>query len=306
MWFILLNLCQILTNISTFIPFGQKKCSDYRYICGRKSVVMEGKYALVTGGSSGMGLEYVRQLADRGWNVIIAALRQDETDVVKAEMDLKYPELDFVSVGMDLAAPDSAEKLFDKVKELRPDAFVEVLINNAGMMCTRYFRTMEPGRISAVMMLHNHTLAMLCRLYLPGMLERKRGYILNVSSLGAWFAYPLLTTYSSTKAFTHTFTKALRLECRGTGVSVADICFGAVDTPLLPVSDKIRKIAKAVHVMITPEKAVRTALKMLFSGHSGKIPGFMNRLWYCFMRHLVPNSLIGWATRKIAERYELS
>lgn len=306
MWFLLLNLSQIFTNVSTFLRFDQKKCPEYSYICGRKSVVMEGKYALVTGGSSGMGLEYVRQLAERGWNVIIAALRQDETDAVKAEMDLKYPELDFVSVGMNLATPESAEKLFDKVMELRPEAEVEVLINNAGMMSVKFFRSTDRKKIESILMLHNYTLTLLCRLYLPGMLERKRGYILNVSSLGAWFSYPLLTMYSSTKAYTHTFTNALRMECRGTGVSVADICFGAVDTPLLPVSDQIRRIAKAVHVMITPERAVRTALKMLFSGHSGKIPGFMNRLWYYIIRHLVPDSLIGWTTRKIAERYELS
>lgn len=267
---------------------------------------MTGKYALVTGGSSGMGLEYVRQLAARGYNVIIVALLQSETDAVKTEMDNAFPHQDFVSVGMDLAAVESADILFERVNELRPDAEIEVLVNNAGMICPKHFVNMDSGQIGKILLLHNYTLTQLCRLYLPAMLGRKKGYILNVSSLGAWFPYTFLTTYSSTKAFTHIFTNALRMECQGTGVNVATIYFGAVDTPLLPLSAKIRKIAKAIRVMTTPDKAARIALKMLFAGRSGKMPGFMNRFYYYFMRHLIPMSFIGWLTRKFTEKYELS
>jgi len=284
----------------------KKRFLIYFYICDLKTDIMTGRYAIVTGGSSGMGLEYVRQLGARGYNVIIVALRQEETDAVKAEMDNSFPDLDFVSIGMDLAAPDSADILYTKVKKLRPEAMVEVLVNNAGIMCAKFFKSMNSREVNAILMLHNYTLTQLCGLYLPEMLERRRGYILNVSSLGVWFAYPLLTTYSSTKAYTRTFTKALRMECRGTGVNVATIYFGAVNTPLLPISDRIRNLAMTLHAMMAPEKAVRIALGMLFSGHSGKIPGVMNKVWFYFVRYLVPAPLICHVTRKISEKFQLS
>jgi len=250
-----------------------------------------------------MGFEYVKQLADRGYNVIIAALYQKETDAVKAAMESAHPELDFVSIGIDLARTEAAQELFDAIQRERPGAEVEVLINNAGIIHPMRFRKMSREQLSKILLLHNYTLTQLCSLYLPQMLERKKGYILNVSSLGAWFPYSLLTTYSSTKAYTKVFTNALRMECRGTGVNVATIFFGAVDTPLLPLSDKIRKWAKRLHVMITPDRAVRIALKMLFKGRSGRMPGFMNRFFNVIIRPILPKSFIAWAINTIERNF---
>ena len=156
-----------------------------------------------------MGLEYVRLLAERGYNVIIVALFQNETDTVRDEMAAKYPGLDFLSIGMDLSAVDAPRKVFDAVMEQRPEAEVEVLVNNAGMLHPMHFRNMPPEKISSIIMVHNHATAMLCRYFMPAMLERHKGYILNISSLAAWFPFPFLTTYASTKSFTRIFTSSV-------------------------------------------------------------------------------------------------
>ena len=117
-----------------------------------------------------MGLEYVRLLAERGYNVIIVALFQNETDAVRDDMKEKYPGLDFLSIGMDLSAVDAPRKVFDTVMEQRPEAEVEVLVNNAGMLHPMHFRNMPPEKISSIIMVHNHATAMLSQYLLSGRL----------------------------------------------------------------------------------------------------------------------------------------
>lgn len=236
------------------------------------------KYALVTGGSSGMGLEYVRMLADRGYNVIIVALFQNDTDEVARRMSESHPDLDFLSIGIDLSEADAPLKVYESVMARRPEAEIEVLINNAGMLHAIHFRNMLPDKISSIIMVHNHATAMLCSYFLPAMLERHKGYILNISSLAAWFPYPLMTTYASTKSFIRIFTRALRTECQKTGVKVCSIYFGAVDTPLVGLSPKLARLARRIGVMLRPDKAAGKALNMMFRGRSGSMPGIVNKV----------------------------
>ena len=251
-----------------------------------------------------MGLDYVAQLAERGYNVIIVALFQNETDAVAENMRRRFPDRDFLSIGIDLSAVDAPARVYDIIKEQRPQAQVEVLVNNAGMLHPMHFRNMPPEKISSIIMVHNHATAMLCRYFLPQMLERHKGYILNISSLAAWFPFPFLTTYASTKSFTRIFTRALRTECQKTGVNVCSIYFGAVDTPLLGLSPKLSRIARGIGVMIKPEKAVRKALNMMFHGRSGKIPGLVNKIGWLVAPLLRP-CIFGPIERKVTRRWNL-
>ncbi len=267
-------------------------------------VISTKKYALVTGGSSGMGLEYVKLLADRGYNVILVALFQNETDAVKEEMSKKYPELDFVSIGIDLSTVEAPLAVYNKVKELRPDAEVEVLINNAGLLHARHFRNMEAHQVSSILMVHCHATAMLCHYFLPAMLERKKGYILNISSLAAWFPFPFITTYASTKSFIKVFTRALRTECIKSGVKVSSIYFGAVDTALVGLPPHLAKLARNLQVMITPQAAARKALNSMFAGRTGRIPGVINKIARVVTPILRP-SIVGVIDRKVTKHWNL-
>ncbi len=263
-----------------------------------------GKYALVTGGSSGMGLEYVKLLSERGYNIIIVALFQDETDAVKEEMSKKHPDLDYVSIGMDLASVGAPLAVYEKVKELRPTAEVEVLINNAGMLSARHFKNMDAAKISSIIMVHCHATAMLCHYFLPQMLERGRGYILNISSLAAWFPFPFISTYSSTKSFIKVFTRVLRTECMKTGVKVSSIYFGAVDTALVGLPPHLAKLARNLGVMITPQAAARKAVNSMFAGRTGAIPGVVNKIARVVAPILRP-SIVGAIERKVTKHWNL-
>lgn len=255
-------------------------------------------YALVTGGTSGMGLEYVKQLASRGYNVIIAALPAPGTpESVAARMKEENPALDFVPIDIDLARVEAASELLSRIREERPDAVIEVLVNNAGVLHPKHFCDLTLKELQGELLLHNLTMASLCRLILPEMKERGRGYVLNVSSLAAWLPYPYISTYCATKSFNRMLTRALRTECRGSGVNVAAIYFGAVDTPLVKLKDSYRTLAKRLHIMTTPDKAAGAALKMLFSGRSGRMPGLLNRL-SLLVCPILPRRFLAWVDRK--------
>lgn len=262
------------------------------------------KYALVTGGSSGMGLEYVKLLAGRGYNLIIVALFQEETDAAKALVERDYPHLDVLSIGIDLSEMEAPATLYETVKRSRPEAQVEVLINNAGLLHSMHFRNMTGAQISRIIMVHNHATAMICHYFLPQMLGARKGYILNVSSMAAWLEFPFLSTYASTKAFVKAFTRSLRTECKKSGVKVASVYFGAVDTPLIKLKPSLRTLARRIGVMIKPEKAASKALRMLFGGYTGWVPGFINKIAIFFSPLLRP-CWIGPLERAVTRRWNL-
>lgn len=259
-----------------------------------------------------MGLEYARQLAGRGYNVIVAALpgRSDgngkpvgppSPEVICSLLAAQYPDLDFLPVGMELARTEAAQELCDRIAAERPGAFVEVLINNAGILNVRHFREMTADHIQRELLLHNFTPTMLCHLLLPAMKERGRGYVLTVSSLAAWLPFPFITTYAATKEFNRTLARGLRTEYRGTGVKISTVYFGAVDTPLYKLKPSYRHLARSLRVMISPEEAARKALKMLFAGRSGRMPGFVNHVAR-FVCVQLPPPFVSWLDRTVTKK----
>ena len=142
-----------------------------------------------------------------------------------------------------------------------------------------------------------YTPLMLCRKYVVPMKERGCGYILNISSLAECMNWPGIGMYGSTKRFVKDYSRELRIECQKTGVSVTNAYFGAVDTPLIPLKDSLRKLARGLMVMITPEKAVDRALKATFRRRRGVMPGFLNHIFRPICR-ILPDCLLGWIYRK--------
>jgi short-subunit dehydrogenase len=129
------------------------------------------------------------------------------------------------------------------------------------------------------------------------MKERGCGYILNISSLAECMSWPGIGMYGATKRFVKDYSRELRIECQKTGVSVTNAYFGAVDTPLVPLRENLRKLARALAVMIRPEKAVDKALNALFRRRRGVMPGILNHIFkpICI---ILPDSLLGWIYRK--------
>ena len=263
-------------------------------------------YALVTGAASGMGRIYSIELAKRGYNVIMvdinaAGLQETERMVMETvgAMEEIAPELKksfcALAVVQDLSVKDAADRIFETTEAA--GCKVEVLVNNAGVMYCQGIAETSERMLDIIMMVHMYTPLMLCRKYIIGMKERNRGYILNISSLAAWMIWPGIGMYGHTKRFVRDYSRELRIECQKTGISVTNAYFGAVDTPLVPLKDSLRKLARALTVMIRPEKAVRRALGATFHRRRGTMPGVLNKLFLPLII-VMPDCLLGWIYRK--------
>ena len=263
-------------------------------------------YALVTGAASGMGRIYSQRLAHMGYNVImvdINAAGLEETErLVKAEIEASdrisrehKDAFRTLSIAQDLSVMDAADKIFAVTEEA--GCAVEVLVNNAGVMYCQGIAETSERMLRIIMMVHMYTPLMLCRKYVGGMKERKCGYILNISSLAAWMIWPGIGMYGQTKRFVRNYSRELRIECQKTGVSVTNAYFGAVDTPLVPLKESLRKLASALTVMIKPETAVKRALRATFRRRRGTMPGLLNKIFLPFII-IMPDCLLGWIYRK--------
>ena len=200
-----------------------------------------------------------------------------------------------LSIVQDLSAMDAADQIYAKTEAA--GCVVEVLVNNAGVMYCQGIAETSERMLKLIMMVHMNTPLMLCRKYVVGMKERKCGYILNISSLAAWMSWPGIGMYGATKRFVRDYSRELRIECKKTGVSVTNAYFGAVDTPLIPLKDSLRKLARGLAVMITPEKAVKRALNATFRRRRGTMPGLLNKLFWPFIV-MLPDWLLGVVYRK--------
>ena len=267
-------------------------------------------YALVTGAASGMGRVYAEKLAAKGYNLVIVDINakglEETAAMVRAEIasaegisdDLKN-SFKVLPVVQDLSVMEAADLIWEKTEA--EGCVVEVLVNNAGVMYCQGIAETSERMLKLIMMVHMNTPLLLCRKYIGGMKERGCGYILNISSLAAWMSWPGIGMYGNTKRFVRDYSRELRIECQKTGVSITNAYFGAVDTPLIPLKDSLRKLARGLMVMITPEKAVERALRATFKRRRGTMPGFLNKLFWPFIV-ILPDCLLGLAYR-IAKPY---
>lgn len=261
-------------------------------------------WALVTGAASGMGREYARRLALMGYNIVAVDINEaglDETvrmlrEEVESSEEVPANAKDsfkVMALVQDLSETDAAERIYGKTE----GCDVEVLVNNAGLMYCQGIAETSERMLHLIMMVHMYTPLMLCRKYVGRMKERGRGYILNISSIAAWMIWPGIGMYGTTKRFVRNYSRELRIECRRTGVSVTNAYFGAVDTPLVPLKDSLRRIARMSGVMISPEKAVSRALRATFGRRRGVMPGLLNKILVPVCM-LMPDCLLSLAYRK--------
>lgn len=233
------------------------------------------KYALITGASSGIGLEYARQLAAKGWNLVVVSNRAEENERVAAELSSQYG-VTVEPLFADLTEADAAEKIFAYTQERGIE--VEVLINNAGMLLFSQLVNTPAPQLERIVALHCTTPTKLCQLFARRMVERGGGRILVMSSITAWTPYPTISHYAATKAYLHSFAQSLWYEMRGKGVSVTTVYPSAVDTPFYDLSDKMRRLLLRCGVMMTAESVARKALKSMFRSRRRCIPGLLPKI----------------------------
>ena len=250
---------------------------------------MNTPFAIVTGASSGMGVEFARQLAQRGYNLLIVS-NEEAIHTRAEELQLAFPDLQVIGLVLDLGQQSSARELYDYAHAHELE--VEVLVNNAGVYHDKDILDDSEGFTSLIMNLHMYTPAMLCYLFGQDMRERHKGYILNVCSVTSKMAAQRLGTYGGTKAFLAHFTRALHIELKPYGVYVTNVSPGAVDTGLYSIKPVYTKIGKCLGIIVTPKTLVRRGLRALFHGRSKTtIPTVFWQV-LCFIILLIPTCVL--------------
>lgn len=237
---------------------------------------MNRKTAVITGASSGIGLEFARLLAADGYDLIVSARRVERLHQLADELGRSHGTTVHI-IQMDIAQPYAGEALWQAIRDVTPD--IEVLVNNAGVGDSGDFVGETPEVIERMIQLNISTLTALTRYVLPGMLERKLGKILNVSStVGFQPGGPGMAVYYATKSYVLSFSRGIRRELRGTGVSVTALCPG-------PTRTEFEKTARAQHTRLFHWMIPMEAHDVARAGYQGMqrgcgvvIPGLLNKL----------------------------
>lgn len=255
--------------------------------------------ALVTGASSGIGLQYATALArDYHTDLLLVSNQEQEQIEVAGQLAATYG-VKTTPLYMDLSKQDAAEQLHQYCVDNKLQ--VDILINNAGVFFFNPLTDTSMKRFELMLMLHVVTVAKLTRLFAEDMIKReltdaekqervlgkprRKGYILNMSSMSAWMAYPGIQTYNATKAFIYNFSKSIWYELYPQGVNITVMTPGAVDTALFGLAPNLRKLAVNLTVSIPPEKLVKRALKRMFQGKKADMPGVINHLSTPILKH---------------------
>lgn len=245
-------------------------------------------WALITGGSSGMGLEFARQLSGMGCNLLLVS--NQELELQKAAEDLKGQyAIQVMTRYQNLATETAADELlaFCQSENLQ----IDILINNAGMFFFEELTRENEGKALTMMRLHMFTPTRLSILFGEEMKKRGCGYIINMSSMAAKLPCPGITIYSATKAYLKSFGKSLYFEMRPYSVGVTTVCPAAISTPLYRLKPSLLKFGVKIGVIGTPQWLVRKALKGMMRKKRVVKPGFMN-IYLPPLIALLPHALV--------------
>lgn len=224
--------------------------------------------ALITGASSGIGLELARIFARNGFSLVLVARNGAALQALAAELKPASVQV----IALDLTLPDAPQQVFNAAPN------VDVLVNNAGYSVFGKFANFPLTDHLNIMQLNMSALVALCRLYLPSMLAAGSGRILNVASTAAFQPGPLMAIYYATKAFVLSFSEALANELEGTGVTVTTLCPGPTESGF-QARAKMENSGLVKGKKIMDSRTVAEAgYRATMAGKTLEIPGFMNKL----------------------------
>jgi hypothetical protein len=233
----------------------------------------EGITALVTGASSGIGEAFARELAREGADLILVARSQDKLQLLAGELEQAYKRKVHV-FETDLSFHEAPRRLYDSLQTAH--LAVDLLINNAGFGRAGYFDDANAEKDDEMLLVNVNSLVALTHLFLPDMLVKGRGGIINVASTAAFQPLPYLSLYSATKSFVLHFTEALWAEYRQRGIRILCLCPGNTSTEFHRRAG-IRK--KRVFLVAEPEDVVHFGLHMYrHSDGPTAVYGFLNWL----------------------------
>jgi short-subunit dehydrogenase len=250
--------------------------------------------ALVTGASSGIGREFADVLARNGYDLVLVARRQAELDVLAAELGSAHRTTSLV-VPADLSTAESVPSVCRAAEAAGIE--VDVLVNNAGLGGHGRFTETDPASDEQQLAVNIVALTRLTKAFLPSMVARRRGRVLNIASTAAFQPGPYMAVYYASKAYVLSFTEALAEELRGSGVTATALCPGAVRTDFFDVASLGRgsRLERSAGTL-DADVVAQAGYDGMMSGRAVVIPGIANRIGMQSLR-IAPRWLV---TRVVA------
>lgn len=247
-------------------------------------------YAVVTGASGGIGLCLSRELAARKYDLLLVARSADKLEAECQNLRKQFGIQAF-SLALDLSEKSSQEQIIQWID--RNKAEVGVLVNNAGYGLWGTVEQSDLSNLENMIALNINALTGLCHRMIPVLRRKTPSYILNIASTAAYQAVPTLSTYAATKTYVVLFSRGLRWELKGSGISVCCVSPGTTTTGFMDRAGMDLKVLKqrADKVSMTPEAVAKIAVSGMLKGKAEIIPGFINWISVKFT-YFLPKYLI--------------
>ncbi|MEL7060936.1 MAG: SDR family oxidoreductase [Acidobacteriota bacterium] len=248
---------------------------------------LRGRRALVTGASSGLGVEFARQLAAAGADLVLVARRRDRLETLAAELS-EREGIDARVEALDLATPDAPDILLGRTEG--DGLAVDLLINNAGFGVYGDYLTIPWERERQMIQLDIMAVAHLTKVFAAPMVERGWGRILQVASIASYQPVPTYSVYGAAKAFVRDFSEAVSVELEPHGVSSTVLSPGVTRTEFFDVAGQQRRTLYQRLLMMSSARVAKIGLRALLAQRRSVVPGIGNRIG-AFSTRLVPRSV---------------
>ncbi len=254
--------------------------------------------ALITGASSGLGLEFAKIFASNGHSLILVARRRGLLEREASLLIAEHEQIKVSVLELDLGVPGAGLQLFDKVRSQNLN--VDFLVNNAGFGSTGAFEAQSLEKELQMMDLNMRTLVELTHLFLPAMIKRRSGRIMNIGSTAGFQPGPFMSTYYASKAFVNSFSESLHEELGGTGVTCTVFAPGATGTEFAKASGNAETRLFKSGFVARPKVVAKSGYRAMMSGRAIAVPGFLNNLMVQMLRvspRIVSRKLAGFLNR---------
>lgn len=248
-------------------------------------VALEGiNTALITGAGSGIGEAFAIELAKLGLNCVLVDIDKDNLKRVSNSLEKKY-NIKTWTIQQDLSVYDASQRVFDYCQEKKIQ--VGILVNNAGTLIFEELSNVSQERINLILYLHIHCTTFLTYLFGKEMLKRKKGFIINISSICDQMMLPGIHLYGATKSYIRNFTRSIYYEFIRRNVGVTLVRPSGVDTACFKLPKKFRNIALKLGLLVKPEHVAKISIMKAFKFKKEVFPSHFDRLFIFITTHLI-------------------
>jgi short-subunit dehydrogenase len=254
------------------------------FFTGTRIYYMRTQIALITGASSGIGLHLAREFAKHEHPLVLVAPVESELRDLASQLGREFG-VEAWAIAKDLERDEAPQEIYDEL--LARGTSIEILVNNAGQGQRGKFWEIDLERDLSVLRLNVEALLRMTKLFLPPMISRRHGRILNTASVAGFEPGPNLAVYHASKAFVLSFSEALAEELEGTGVTLTALCPGPTDTDFFEKADMVKTAAFQKANVMPPQPVAEAGYKALMSGDRIVVPGAANKA-LVFSRRFLP------------------